>query len=198
MVKSKRKSQWWAVSLYVFRFKFVEEDSRSLPRWSWQRGCVFHLWLPEMLLSSHALPPRFWCTAALNSLKRAALIFRACFWSPSPLPLTLSTSLSLLQKTKLMYSNFVQSHTVNTGLQLGVFQTCKTCFYSILLYLPSPAVLKLLWQLVSGHVGIKLLLWWIPVISFLFSLHELILIRIWIILFQGSVESLHLNTIYCP
>lgn len=48
-----------------------------------------------MLASSCALFPSFWCTAALSSLRHAALIFRACVWSPSLLSLPLSLHLLL-------------------------------------------------------------------------------------------------------
>lgn len=51
--------------------------------------CYLQSWLLVTLLSPCALSTRFWCTAALGSLRRAALIFRACFGSPSLLSLSL-------------------------------------------------------------------------------------------------------------
>lgn len=53
-------------------------------------------WLPVMLLSSRAVSPRFWCTAALSSPRHAALIFSACVRPPSLLPLPLSLSRYML------------------------------------------------------------------------------------------------------
>lgn len=61
----------------------------------WNSGCL-RCCRPLVLLFLS-----FWCTAALSSLRHAALIFRACVWSPSPPPpppfhLSLSLSLHLL------------------------------------------------------------------------------------------------------
>lgn len=98
--------------------------SQTLQVWWWRpepcqwiRGLVLcealtvehrhlQLWLLVMLVSSRALSPSFWCTAALSSLRHAALIFRACVWSPSLLSLSFSLSFCMASSSRNSHSLF--------------------------------------------------------------------------------------------
>lgn len=112
-VKSNRKSKWGGCHVVLW-FVWAEQDGDFVWVVLAVQDRFLQLWLPVMLLSSRALSPRFWCTAALNSLRRAALIFRACFWSPSLLSLSLSVWLSLLHKLSLSFPGLSKINGLNS------------------------------------------------------------------------------------